>query len=72
MDATAEGAVETFGRVKVDPDLSIQGHPNIFGIADTALVVAYSRNLFGMRTRTLGPLPGVAQPAIQEGRYVAP
>ena len=65
--------VETdrFGRVKVDPDLSIQGHPNIFGIGDTALVVAYSRNLFGMRTRTLGPLPGVAQPAIQEGRYVA-
>ena len=36
-----------------------------------AMVVAYSRNLFGMRTRTPGPLPGVAQPAIQEGRYVA-
>jgi NADH dehydrogenase len=65
--------VETdrFGRVKVDPDLSIPGHPNIFGIGDTASVVAHSRNLFGMRTRSLGPLPGVAQPAIQEGRYVA-
>ena len=62
---------DRFGRVKVNPDLSIPGHPNIFGIGDTALVVAYSRNLFGMRTRTLGPLPGVAQPAIQEGRYVA-
>ena len=66
-------SVETdrFGRVKVNPDLSIPGHPNIFGIGDTALVVAYSRNLLGMRTRTPGPLPGVAQPAIQEGRYVA-
>jgi NADH dehydrogenase FAD-containing subunit len=66
---TAE--TDRFGRVKVNPDLSIPGHPNIFGIGDTALVVAYSRNLFGMRTRTPGPLPGVAQPAIQEGSYVA-
>jgi NADH:ubiquinone reductase (H+-translocating) len=66
-------SVETdkFGRVKVNPDLSIPGNPNIFGIGDTALVVACSRNLFGMKTRTPGPLPGVAQPAIQEGRYVA-
>ena len=66
-------SVETdrFGRIKVNPDLSIPGHPNIFGIGDTALVVAYSPNLLGMRTRTPGPLPGVAQPAIQEGRYVA-
>jgi NADH:ubiquinone reductase (H+-translocating) len=65
--------VETdrFGRVKVQPDLSVPGHPNIFGIGDTAMVVAYSRNLLGMRTKTPGPLPGVAQPAIQEGRYVA-
>ena len=45
-------SVETdrFGRVKVNPDLSIPGYPNIFGIGDTALVVAYSRNLLGMRT----------------------
>ncbi|MGC2077586.1 MAG: NAD(P)/FAD-dependent oxidoreductase [Xanthobacteraceae bacterium] len=65
--------VETdrFGRAKVNPDLSIPGHPNIFGIGDTALVIAYSRNLFGMRTKSPVPLPGVAQPAIQEGRYVA-
>lgn len=64
-------ATDKFGRVKVNPDLSIPGHPNIFAIGDTALVVAYSRNLLGMRTKTPGPLPGVAQPAIQEGRYVA-
>jgi NADH:ubiquinone reductase (H+-translocating) len=62
---------DRLGKMKVNPDLSIPGHPNIFGIGDTALVVAYSRNLFGMRSRTSGPLPGVAQPAIQEGRYVA-
>jgi NADH:ubiquinone reductase (H+-translocating) len=62
---------DRFGRVKVNPDLSIPGYPNIFGIGDTALVVAYSRNLFGVSSRTPGPLPGVAQPAIQEGRYVA-
>jgi NADH dehydrogenase len=63
--------MDRFGRAKVNPDLSLPGHPNIFGIGDTALVVAYSRNLFGMRAKSPGPLPGVAQPAIQEGRYVA-
>ena len=62
---------DRYGRMKVNPDLSIPGHPDIFGIGDTALVVAYSRNLFGISARTPGPLPGVAQPAIQEGRYVA-
>ena len=63
--------MDRFGRVKVNQDLSIPGHPNIFGIGDTALVVAHSRNLIGIKTRAPGPLPGVAQPAIQEGRYVA-
>jgi NADH:ubiquinone reductase (H+-translocating) len=63
--------MDRVGRVKVNPDLSIPGHPNIFGIGDTALVVAHSRNLIGIKTRAPGPLPGVAQPAIQEGRYVA-
>jgi NADH dehydrogenase len=59
------------GRVKVNPDLSIPGHPDIFAIGDTAQVVAYSRNLIGIKTRAPCALPGVAQPAIQEGRYVA-
>jgi NADH:ubiquinone reductase (H+-translocating) len=37
-------SVETdrFGRVKVNPDLSIPGHANIFAIGDTAEVVAYT------------------------------
>jgi len=64
-------AMDRSGRVKVNPDLSVPGHPNIFAIGDTALVVAHSRNLIGIKTKTPVPLPGVAQPAIQEGRYVA-
>jgi NADH:quinone reductase (non-electrogenic) len=59
------------GRVKVNPDLSVPGYPNVFAIGDTASVVAYTRNLFGIRSKTPEPLPGVAQPAIQEGKYVA-
>jgi len=59
------------GRVQVEPDFSVPGHPNIFAIGDTAKVVAPSRNLFGFpRTKPM-TLPGVAQPAIQAGQYVA-
>lgn len=66
-------AVETdgAGRVKVELDLSVPGHPNVFAIGDTALVVAPTRNLFGIRSRDPVALPGVAQPAIQEGKHVA-
>ena len=49
------------GRVKVQADLSVPGHPNIFVIGDAA--------------RALGtdgqPLPGVAPVAKQQGQYVA-
>jgi NADH dehydrogenase len=58
------------GRVKVNADLSVPGRPNVFVIGDTALVIAPSRTLFGFRKEP-APLPGVAQPAIQEGKYVA-
>jgi NADH:ubiquinone reductase (H+-translocating) len=47
-------------RVKVQSDLSVPGHPNIFVIGDTACVMQDGK-----------PLPGVAQPAIQGGHYVA-
>jgi NADH dehydrogenase len=57
------------GRVKVQPDLSVPGHPNVFAIGDTASVVAPTRNLF--RRQEPVRLPGVAQPAIQAGKYVA-
>ena len=61
---------ERSGRVKVNADFSVPGHPDIFAIGDTAAVIAPSRNLFGAR-RDPALLPGVAQPAIQEGKYVA-
>ncbi len=46
------------GRVRVQPDLSVAGHPEIFVVGDTATIEANGK-----------PLPGVAQVAIQEGRY---
>jgi NADH:ubiquinone reductase (H+-translocating) len=49
------------GRVIVDPDMTIPGHPEIFVIGD----------LSSFTHQTGEPLPGVAQPAIQQGRYAA-
>jgi NADH dehydrogenase len=62
---------DSSGRVKVNPDLSVPGHPEVFAIGDTALVIANTRNLVGIKNGTPVQLPGLAQPAIQEGRYVA-
>src|SRR5215472_16841147 len=45
------------GRVKVGPDLSVPGHPEIFAIGDTAAVADQT-------------IPGVAPAAKQMGRYV--
>jgi NADH dehydrogenase len=46
------------GRVKVQVDLSVPGHPEIFVVGDTASLQQDGK-----------PLPGVAQVALQEGRY---
>src|SRR5262249_30336271 len=46
------------GRVRVQSDLSVAGHPEIFVIGDTASLDQDGR-----------PLPGVAQVAMQQGRY---
>jgi NADH dehydrogenase len=59
------------GRAKVEPDLSIAGHSDVFVIGDTAQVIAETRNLFGFRMNEPRSMPGVAQVAIQEGKYVA-
>jgi NADH dehydrogenase len=59
------------GKIIVGSDLSVPGYPEVFAIGDTAHVVAPSRNLFGIRSKKAMVMPGVAQPAIQEGRYVA-
>jgi len=53
--------VDRAGRVLVQPDLSIAGHPEVFVIGDLAALKDASGNL----------LPGVAPVAILEGRYVA-
>jgi NADH dehydrogenase len=47
-------------RVVVGPDLTVPGHPEIFVIGDLAHVKHGD-----------APLPAIAQPAIQGGRYVA-
>jgi NADH dehydrogenase len=52
--------VDRAGRVKVSSDLSVPGHPNVFVIGDTASAMQDGK-----------PLPGVAQVALQGGRYVA-
>lgn len=54
-------AVDHAGRVSVEPDLTLHGHPEIFVIGDLARFAH----------QTGQPLPGVAQPAIQEGNYAA-
>jgi NADH dehydrogenase len=59
------------GKIMVEPDLSVRDHPEVFVIGDTAHVVAPARNLIGIKSRTPMLMPGVAQPAIQEGKYVA-
>ena len=59
------------GKILVGPDLSVPGHAEIFAIGDTAHVVAPTRNLLGIKSKTPMMMPGVAQPAIQEGKYVA-
>jgi NADH dehydrogenase len=46
------------GRVRVEKDLTIPGHPEIFVVGDTASLDQNGK-----------PLPGVAQVAMQQGRY---
>jgi NADH dehydrogenase len=50
------------GRVKVAPDCSLPGHPNVFVIGDAAFLVD---------SKTGRPVPGVSQGALQMGKYVA-
>jgi NADH:ubiquinone reductase (H+-translocating) len=54
-------AMDSVGRVKVQPDLSIPGHPEVFVIGD----LAECMNQAGK------PLPGLASVALQQGRHAA-
>ena len=53
-----KAATDRAGRVRIEPDLTVPGHPEIFVIGDTASLEQDGR-----------PLPGVAQVAMQQGRY---
>jgi NADH dehydrogenase len=61
LQAEAGAQLDRVGRVLVEPDLTIPGHPEIFVIGDLA---SYTHQ--GGK-----PLPGVAPVAIQEGDFVA-
>jgi NADH:ubiquinone reductase (H+-translocating) len=50
-----QATTDRAGRIEVNPDCTLPAHPEIFVIGDMAL---------------LNELPGVAQPAIQQGKYV--
>ncbi len=62
---------EKDGRAKVGSDLSVSGHPEIFILGDTASVKAPVRDLVGRPRPEPEEMPGLAPPAMQEGRYVA-
>ncbi len=61
LAAEAGAKLDRGGRVLVQSDFSVPNHPEIFVIGD----LAHFDDPAGK------PLPGVAQPAIQAGRYVA-
>src|SRR5271167_4847551 len=52
---------DRIGRIKVNPDMTVPGYPDIFIVGDLALSLGEDGK----------PLPGVAQVAIQGGAYAA-
>jgi NADH dehydrogenase len=56
LAAKSGGSTDRAGRLLVGPDCTVPGHPEVFAIGDMV---------------SLNDLPGVAQPAMQEGKYVA-
>ena len=61
LGATLGAPIDRAGRVLVEPDLTIPGHPNLFVIGDLA----------SLKGEDGTPLPGVAQVAIQMGAHAA-
>jgi NADH dehydrogenase len=56
-----EAPADRAGRVRVEPDLTVPGEPDIFVIGDTAFVAGADGK----------PVPGIAPAAKQQGHYVA-
>lgn len=61
LASACDAQLDRAGRLVVEKDFTLAGRPNVFVLGDMS---SYS-HLEGK------PLPGVAQPAIQEGRFVA-
>jgi NADH:ubiquinone reductase (H+-translocating) len=61
LAAVTHAETDKMGRIKVLPDLTIPGHPEIFVVGDLACSLG----------RDGKPLPGVAQVAMQQGTYAA-
>ncbi len=55
-------ALDGSGRVSVEPDLTLPGHPEVFALGDMVRVRSGSRDI---------ALPGVAPVAMQQGRHAA-
>ena len=63
LGSQAGAEVDRAGRVAVEPDLTLPGHPEVFAIGDMVRV----RSADG----SVQALPGVAPVAMQQGRYAA-
>ena len=61
LGAKLGGALDKAGRVAVEPDLSLAGHPEVFAAGDMAQV----------KKKDGSPVPGMAPVALQEGKYLA-
>jgi NADH dehydrogenase len=55
LAASSGAPADRAGRIEVNADCSLPGHPEVFAIGDMV---------------SLNKLPGIAQPAMQEGKYV--
>lgn len=62
LGRTLDVPVDRVGRVPVEADLTVPGHPDIYVVGDLAI---FSHTAEGK------PLPGVAQVAIQQGAHAA-
>ncbi len=60
LGATLGAPLDRAGRVRVEPDLTVPGRPEVFVIGDLAAIEQDGR-----------PVPGVAPAAIQQGRHAA-
>jgi NADH dehydrogenase len=63
LGALSGAEVDQSGRVVVEPDLTLRGHPEVFGLGDMVRVRGQDGAMM--------ELPGVAPVAMQQGRYVA-